>query len=120
MSDVISSEELRDIMSHATGTETYWRSRWGLTYTDGVKTFAEKAGAYWFIDEIGIAFHLYPKIRKDFLSIILNVEDYKACIVFEDGDKKTIKKQKINFTDCPAGVWKFYLIDGVLMYHKEY
>lgn len=26
----------------------------------------------------------------------------------------------IDYTDCPEGVWKFYLVDGVLMLTAEY
>jgi hypothetical protein len=38
-------------LSQFTGTENYYRHPFGKAlFTDGVKYFAETAGAYWFID----------------------------------------------------------------------
>ncbi len=45
-------------LAQFTGTEYWYRHAFkrSITYTDGVKYVAEKAGAYWLIDEISLYF----------------------------------------------------------------
>lgn len=84
-------------------------------YTDGVKTFAEKAGAYWFID---LCFGNLVTLPEDFYSIKLIVKGTKATMVIK-GDKEVARKN-ISYTDCPEGEWLFYFTDNVLLWKDEY
>lgn len=99
-------------LAHFTGTER-WYSHWtrSCVYTDGVKYFAEKAGAYWFLDILATEFTFVCK-RHEFLGVTLAVKDGTASIIVDDGDGKVLRRRKIDFTDCPEGDWKFYFIDG--------
>jgi hypothetical protein len=106
------------------GTEQYHFNplyRW-MNYTDGVKYFATNAGggAYWLLDIIGT--ELQPLARKHgFLTVDLLVHDTaKADIVVTDGDYLELWRRHIDWTDCPQGVWKFFLQSGVLMVTSEY
>ena len=104
-----------------TGTENWFRH--GLVrehlYTDGVRHFAEEAGAYWFVDDTIIEFA--PLVnRGEFLSITLTVADSSATIRVEDGDCTVLKTKLIEYTDCPAGEYKFFYCDKVLMLTSEY
>lgn len=48
---VIKSTELENIMSYCYGTENYYKiPQYSFKYTDGAKTFCEKADAYWLLD----------------------------------------------------------------------
>ena len=90
-----------------------------LVHTDGVQYFAETAGAFWFLDIVATEF--YPLTKKEpFLAINMQVENGKAFIAVEDGDLKTLKTKKIEHTDCPDGIYCFYLTDNVLMLTSEY
>lgn len=108
-----------------TGTEQWYRH--GFTrkflYTDGVKYFADKAQAYWFLDIASTT--LYALHSKSyFLKVELIVKDSKAQIIVTDGDLKQIYTQSINFTDCPEGTWEFFMIDdtehSVMLVPSEY
>ena len=123
----ITSEELENIMSYATGTESY--TRYGIVnkilLTDGVVTFAEKAGCFWFLDELTIS--LLPKaIKKEqeetFFAIKLKVKNEKARIVITDGNENVLVEKRIAYTDCPNGDWKFYYDkqSNVMLYYLEY
>ena len=105
------SADLKTDLAHFTGTEQ-WYSHWtrSCVYTDGVKFFAEKAGAYWFLDIV--ATELVPIIKRgeDFLSVLLAVKNDEATITVRDGNGKLLHKKAIRFTDCPPGDWPFYVI----------
>ena len=108
--------ELENIMAYCYGTENYYRymnSR--FMYTDGVKTFAEKAGAYWFID---LCFGNLVTLPEDFYSIKLIVKGTKATMVIK-GEKEVARKN-ISYTDCPEGEWLFYYSQNVLLWNMEY
>ncbi len=118
--------DLKTELSEFTGTEDWFFNPLyrNMKYTDGIKYFAEKAGAYWFLDIIGTEYH--PKTTGDnpewgyFLVIKMEVKDNKAQITVTDGNETTFKTRIIPYTDCPEGVWKFYLTDNVLLLPSEY
>lgn len=104
------------------GTENYHRH--GLVkafrYTDGVAYFAENAGngAYWLLDIL--ATEVLPLQKKEpFIVVEYSVGD-KNIIKATDGNENLIYSKVIEFTDCPKGEWKFYLIDNILLLTSEY
>ena len=118
---VIKSTELENIMSYCYGTENYYENNlYTFNYTDGIKTFCEKADAYWLLDIIASISRHYKQMHEDFIIIDLIVdEDNKATITFED-TKGIFFKQEIPFTDCPKGLWKFYFDNNVFFWNGEY
>lgn len=112
-------------LSQFYGTENYYRTNpifaKDMVHTDGVKYFADNAGngAYWFLDII--ATEVFPLLKKEpFMAINLLVEDGKAKIAVEDGDLKTLLAKQIDYTNCPDGLYEFFLTDNVLMLTSEY
>ena len=109
-------------LSQFTGTEKYHKTFLfspTLKHTDGVEYFAENAGCYWFLDIV--ATEIYPLTKKDpFLAINLKAEDGEATISVEDGDLKLLFSKHIAHTDCPSGLYEFFLTDDVLMLTSEY
>lgn len=120
MNDTI---DLQSSLGNFIGTERYYFNplyKW-MKYTDGVKFFAENAGggAYWLLDIIGTETkRLFDE--HGFLSIVLDVKDGKAELRVEDGDYHLLMKRDIDFTDCPDGVWRFFMQGDVLMLTSEY
>lgn len=118
--------DLKTELAQFTGTENlYFNPLYrNLRYTDGVKYFAERAGAYWALDIIGTEYH--PKTTGDnpawdyFLSIKMEVNGSKAKITVTDGNETTFTAKEISYTDCPEGEWNFYLTDNVLLLSSEY
>lgn len=113
--------KLTDELRQFTGTEVYHFNpfyRW-MQYTDGVKYFAEKAGAYWFLDIIGTELLALTR-NEEFMTIDLIVRDGKFQILVTDGNDTVLKKKTGNFTDCPEGVYRFFLTNNVLMLTSEY
>lgn len=111
-------------LSQFTGTENYYPTFMftpKLHHTDGVQYFAENAGngAYWFLDIV--ATEIYPMLKREpFISISLFSNDDKAKIIATDGNEDVIFTKQIGYTDCPVGIYKFFLTDNVLMLTSEY
>lgn len=121
----ITAQDLTNELSIFTGTEHWYRHPFGkgCTYTDGVKHFAEAAGAYWFLDIVFT--ELVPLMRAEgFLVITMTVANGQASIVATDGngdDGEHVKWQRqISYTDCPPGKWQFFFVDDVLLLPSEY
>jgi len=115
-------QELREKLAYYTGTEQWYRHplNRGMLYTEGVECFAEEAGAYWFLDIVATeVFRLQE--AEHFLVIELQVESSDVCrIVVSDGNDNDVWMRGIDYTDCPLGLWKFYLTDNVIMLPGEY
>lgn len=110
--------DLNDDFRQFTGTQHYYRGL-GLNYTDGIKVMADKFGAHWLIDIVAS----YQKKLSDYPFQIWTIksENNKAVVeMIEDTGKPVIVRQKINFTDFPAGELKMYCIDRILILPSEY
>lgn len=109
-------------LNQFTGTEQYYKSNMfvpKMVHTDGVEYFCREASAYWFLDIV--ATEVFPLLENDpFLTIYLTVKDGKAEIIVQDGDISRLMQKQISFTDCPEGVYSFFLTDNVLMLCSEY
>lgn len=109
--------QIESIYAHATGTEAYHKL--GLSpvvATDGVLAVCQHAGAFWLFDAITS----YSR-KEEFQIWELESKDRKAVLTMkEDSDQPILVRQDIGHTDFPEGLWKFYLIDGVLLLPSEY
>lgn len=117
-----------------TGTEQYFRHGLNrrLVWTDGVQHFADKAGAFWFLDVVAIGTHgrpgIVPAVQRDpggFAVVILHVKNDHALVeAYDDIPGRCLYSESIGWTDCPEGEWKFYLVDDVeyvtMMLPSEY
>jgi hypothetical protein len=121
-------------LSQFTGTESWRRHHFNplLLWTDGVEYFAEKANAYWFIDLVAIGaygkegpFSALRSQKEPFGVLFLHSKDGLGLVeVFDDVPGRCLFQLSLDYTDCPEGVWKFYLIDDgehvVLLLPSEY
>ena len=123
-----SPEEIREMLVQATGTEQYWRAfpnNDKFLFTDGVKLMAEMCGAFWLITAV-FSWQSKAKIRNEpfqvwILRFIDKEKGGKSLLICEDGNKKELTRQEIEFTDfpLPEGI-KLYLIDNILLLPSEY
>lgn len=107
-----------------TGTESYYR--FGLTpdvLTDGARYVAEKAGAYWLMDEIVL--NLRQLHYSDWFAVAtLKVSDGSAVLTIDDGNDNVIFTKDIPYTDFPDPEIKLFAARQdnfwVLMVPSEY
>ena len=113
---------LRGTLQQFYGTETWYHHQFSsVLYTDGVKFFADAAGAYWLLDILLTETVIAMRDHGEAFSMVtLKVKAGKARIEADDGDGNIFWSRDIDFTDAPEGDWDFYLVDGVLMLPSEY
>ncbi len=109
---------------HFTGSETWHRHSLVRTviYTDGIRFLAEKAGAYWLIDEIAFAQKAEQAVAAEAFQLwtLTVAADQSAHLTCEDGDGRTVWEKLIPFTDFPLGLVKVYFTDSTLLLPSEY
>ena len=121
---MLTSQELHEQLSQCYGTEHYYKD--GLLpylYTDGVKTFVEGAGAYWFLTELLSFIEIF---KNNYMTVIkMTVKNEKADIELIDDNDKLVKTKHISYTDCPDGEYRFYMYwqdmeKPTLIWYMEY
>ena len=110
-------------LAQFTGTENWYRHSLArnVHYTDGMLFVAERAGAYWLIDEIALAQRDEPALRgEEFQVWTLTVDGKAAVLRCEDGNGRRLLEKRIEYTDFPEPGIKLYCTDGVIMLPGEY
>ena len=115
-------EELKQFIG---GTENWYRHPLNrkATYTDGVKYLAEKAGAYWLVDDICAAYQLDKEVKatpSQVWKLKVNLDKHTAVLSLEDGNDKLVKSFDIPFTDFPLEEIVLWFTDNVLLLPCEY
>ena len=86
------------------GTENWYRHTLArnVHYTDGMLLVAERAGAYWLIDEIALAQKAEAALVGDEFQVwTLIVEGSSALLRCDDGNDRLLLERRIDFTDFP-------------------
>ena len=92
-------------LSRFTGSEHWFRHGLvrGIVFTDGAKYIADRAGAYWLLDEIAIAQRFDKRVAAQEFQVwklAVNADD-SAVLSCEDGNGHTVFSKGIEFTDFP-------------------
>lgn len=120
MKDTITKIDLAQF----TGTENWYRHPIArkILYTDGIQYLAEKAGAYWLIDEIAFN-QSNPSLKnQEFQAWKLSVDLEKttAILTCEDGNYKNLFTKKISYTDFPFDEIRIFFNNNVILLPSEY
>ncbi|MDI1254573.1 MAG: hypothetical protein PSV16_00605 [Flavobacterium sp.] len=110
-------------LAQFTGTENWYRHMIvrAVLYTDGIKYLAERAGAYWLIDEIAFYQLSKPVAVEEFQLWKLTVDpDEKGILQCEDGNGRILLTKKIPYTDFPFDDIKIFFTNNVMMLPSEY
>ena len=110
-------------LAQFTGTENWYRHALArnVHYTDGMLFVAERAGAYWLIDEIALAQRAEPVLAgEEFQVWALIVDGTAAVLRCEDGSGRRLLEKRIDYTDFLEPGIKLYCTDGVIMLPGEY
>ena len=111
-------QDLQADLALFTGAETYNRHAFNLNliWTNGVEHFANAAKAYWFLDVIAVGCNgrrgPVPSVvpGKDRMGIVLLKVRAESAHIEIRSDYSVLYQENIGPTDCPEGVWKFYLV----------
>ncbi|GEC77916.1 DUF6876 family protein [Flavobacterium aquatile] len=120
MKDTITKTDLAQF----TGTENWYRHPIARTvlYTDGIQYLAEKAGAYWLIDEIAFN-QIKPNIKKEEFqtwTLRVDLEKSTAALTCDDGNNNIVFSKKIEYTDFPLQEIRIFFVNNVILLPSEY
>ncbi len=126
------SNELRQLLRQHTGSEVLYHHPLvhRFTYTEGVRAFFQNAGngAYWLSDILATQPEIAQGVAQHgFCVMVLAVSQGKAVLTVSR-DVRTVEnyqqevvgythidvvyQQPISFTDCPNGLWRFFLVNS--------
>jgi len=82
-------------------SDNYYKHNLGAVFTDGVRALCEMFACYWFLD---IIVSYQPELTNEEFQVwkLLRHEDSTAIVSCSNGNGKTLKQQKIPFTDFAA------------------
>jgi hypothetical protein len=106
-----------------TGTGQWFRHSLNrkMLYTEGVQFLAEKAGAYWLVDEIAIAQAYEPRVKaEEFQVWKLKVTNATAVLSCEDGNGNKVLSKAIAFTDFPLNEIELWVEGNVILLPSEH
>jgi hypothetical protein len=112
-----------DELSQFTGSENWYRHGINrkVSFTDGAKYLADRAGAYWLLDEIAI---IQPYDRsvaaEEFQAWKLVVRpDRTAALTCDDGNGRIVFRKEIEYTDFPLDEITLWFENNVIYLPSE-
>jgi hypothetical protein len=89
-----------------TGSEYWYRHPLvrSILFTDGAKYVADRAGAYWLLDEVAFAQRGVEAVAKERFQVWklkVDVEKSTGVLICEDGNYKAVFEKKLGYTDFP-------------------
>lgn len=107
-------EQLAADLEQFTGTQNYYRHPLArrVVFTDGIKHFAEAAGAHWLIDILATELPKFVRAHG-IIFVTCSVKNGKADLSANaDAGTPSLWQRTIDYTDCPEGDWQFYMAGG--------
>jgi hypothetical protein len=106
------------------GTENRYRHAINrlVLFTDGVKYLADRAGAYWLIDEIALIQPYNRSVAAEAFQVWkLKVnEDRSANLICDDGNDRIVYVKRIAFTDFPLESVVLWFAKDTILLPSEY
>src|ERR1017187_3158000 len=111
-------------LAQFTGSEQWYRHGINrkVLFTDGAKFVADRAGAYWLLDEIAI---IQPHDRRvaaeEFQVWKLAVNaDQTGVLTCDDGNDNVVYTKQIDYTDFPLDGITLYFTNNTILLPREY
>lgn len=120
----MTGEQLRYNLAHFTSSEQIYGvgfvNPW-MKYTEGVRFFFENAGAFWLGDILATQPEILATMRTGMAVATLTVgSGTKAKLVVTNGNDDVQYTRNFDYTDCPEGEWRFYIMNNTILLTSEY
>lgn len=109
-----------------TGTYNYYKHFGKFVITDGVKYLAERYQCFWLLDVI-FSHQISKKVSSEQFQtwelerkFVGEKPTNKFVVTGDDGNKNTLVRQEIPFSDFEDDKVRLFLIDNVLLLPSEY
>jgi hypothetical protein len=107
-----------------TGTEHWYRHMLNrnVLYTEGAKYLAERAGAYWLLDEIALIQPYDKRVAAEEFQVwkLVVRPDRTATLTCEDGNSNAVFSKEIEYTDFPLAEISLWYSNNVIYLPSEH
>jgi hypothetical protein len=107
-----------------TGSENWYRHGINrkVLFTDGAKFLADRAGAYWLLDEVALIQPYDKRVAAEEFQVwkLMVRPDRKATLTCDDGNGTIVFSKEIEFTDFPLDEVMLYFTNKVIHLPSEY
>ena len=111
-------------LNQFTGSEHWYRHALNrnVLFTDGANFLADRAGAYWLLDEIALIQPYDKRVAaEEFQVWKLTVRpDRTATLTCDDGNGNIVFTKQIEYTDFPLDDITLYFANSVIHLPSEY
>ena len=108
-----------------TGSENWYRHGLVRTilFTDGAKFLADRAGAYWLLDEIALAQRYDKRVAGEefqFWKLTVDLDQHTGVLTCDDGNGIIVFRKVLDFTDFPLPEVAVYFTNNTILLPSEY
>lgn len=107
-----------------TGSEHWCRHgiNRNVLFTDGAKYLADRAGAYWLLDEIAIIQPCDKRVAAEEFQVwkLAVRPDHTATLICDDGNGNVVFSKEIPFTDFPLDEITLWFANNVIYLPSEH
>jgi Family of unknown function (DUF6876) len=112
-------------LAQFTGSENWYRH--GLVrnvlFTDGAKYLADKAGAYWLLDEIAFAQRGEKAVATEGFQVwklTVRLDLRTGTLTCEDGNGRVVFEKALDYTDFPLPEISLWFADNTIYLPSEH
>jgi hypothetical protein len=94
-----------------------------ILFTDGAKYVADKAGAYWLLDEIAFAQRGEKAVAAEEFQVwklTVNLDQHTATLTCDDGNGRIVFEKPIPFTDFPLPEFSLWFTNNTIYLPSEH
>ena len=106
------------------GSEHWYRHavNRNVLYTDGARFVAERAGAFWLLDEIALIQPYDKRVAAEEFQVwkLAVRPDRTATLTCEDGNYNVVFTKEIEYTDFPLDEITFWYVNNVIYLPSEH
>jgi hypothetical protein len=112
-------------LNNFTGSEHWYRHGMvrNVLFTDGAKYVADKAGAYWLLDEIAFAQRGEKSVAAEEFQVwklTVDLGKSSGTLICEDGNGNAVFEKPIPFTDFPLPELSLWFTNNTIYLPSEH
>lgn len=112
-------------LNQFTGSEHWYRHPLvrSILFTDGAKYLADKAGAYWLLDEIALAQRGEKAVAAEEFQVwklTVDLDRHSARLTCDDGNGRIVFEKAIEYTDFPLAEISLWFTNNTIYLPSEH
>lgn len=112
---------LKDELRQFCGSGLFYKYRYGTVITEGIKYFADKAEAYWLIDDIVLNAKCVKEFKNQDFIVAKTSKNRGIVVKYEDGNDNEITVDWYPDSELPDnGEFTIWMVNDTVLLPSEY